>query len=77
MWGLADHSHDGQPLTDIAPPQGFAAKASSTAVILSSAHLGFALSTTHVVAGSVLGSGLGRRLAQVRWSWYKGRWASW
>jgi PiT family inorganic phosphate transporter len=58
----------GNRLTDIAPPQGFAAEASSTAVILSSANLGFALSTTHVVAGSVLGSGLGRRLAQVRWS---------
>lgn len=29
---------------------------------------GFALSTTHVVTGSVLGTGLGRRLAQVRWS---------
>jgi inorganic phosphate transporter, PiT family len=58
----------GNRLTDIAPPQGFAAESSSTAVILSSANLGFALSTTHVVAGSVLGSGLGRRLAQVRWS---------
>jgi PiT family inorganic phosphate transporter len=58
----------GNRLTDIAAPQGFAAEASSTAVILSSANLGFALSTTHVVAGSVLGSGLGRRLAQVRWS---------
>ena len=58
----------GTRLTDIAPPQGFAAEAGSTAVILSSANLGFALSTTHVVAGSVLGSGVGRRLAQVRWS---------
>jgi PiT family inorganic phosphate transporter len=58
----------GNRLTDITPPQGFAAEASSTAVILSSANLGFALSTTHVVAGSVLGSGLGRRLALVRWS---------
>ncbi|MGA8516552.1 MAG: inorganic phosphate transporter, partial [Pseudonocardiaceae bacterium] len=58
----------GNRLTDIAPPQGFAAETSSAAVILSSANLGFALSTTHVVAGSVLGTGLGRRLAEVRWS---------
>ncbi len=58
----------GNGLTDIAAPQGFAAETSSTAVILSSANLGFALSTTHVVAGSVLGTGLGRRLAEVRWS---------
>ncbi len=58
----------GNRLTDIAPPQGFAAETSSAAVILSSANLGFALSTTHVVAGSVLGTGLGRRMAEVRWS---------
>jgi PiT family inorganic phosphate transporter len=58
----------GNRLTDIAPPQGFAAETSSAAVILSSANLGFALSTTHVVAGSVLGSGLGRRRAEVRWA---------
>jgi PiT family inorganic phosphate transporter len=58
----------GNRLTDIVPPQGFAAEASSTAVILNSAQMGFALSTTHVVAGSVLGTGVGRRLAEVRWS---------
>jgi inorganic phosphate transporter, PiT family len=34
---------------------------------LSSSHLGMALSTTHVATGSILGSGLGRRGATVRW----------
>jgi len=58
----------GRGITDIEAPQGFAAETSSTAVLLTSAHLGFALSTTHVVSGGVLGSGLGRRLAQVRWN---------
>ncbi|WP_031469843.1 inorganic phosphate transporter [Sciscionella sediminilitoris] len=57
----------GKGLTDIQSPQGFAAEVSSTAVILASSHLGFALSTTHVCSGSVLGAGLGRRLAEVRW----------
>jgi PiT family inorganic phosphate transporter len=57
----------GNGLTDVQSPQGFAAEASSTAVILASAHLGFALSTTHVCTGGVLGSGLGRRAADVRW----------
>lgn len=57
----------GKGLTEIKSPQGFAAETASTAVILSSAHLGFALSTTQVASGSILGAGVGRRLAQVRW----------
>jgi inorganic phosphate transporter, PiT family len=57
----------GRGITDIQTPQGFAAEASATAVILTSSHVGFALSTTHVVSGGVVGAGLGRRLAEVRW----------
>jgi PiT family inorganic phosphate transporter len=57
----------GTRLTDIESPQGFAAESASTAVLLASAHLGFALSTTQVVSGGILGSGVGRRLARVRW----------
>ena len=58
----------GKGLVEIAAPQGMAAESSSAAVILSSSHLGFALSTTHVATGSILGSGVGRRGAEVRWS---------
>ncbi|MEU9153891.1 inorganic phosphate transporter [Streptomyces sp. NPDC048417] len=57
----------GKGLTEIQSPQGFAAETASTAVILTSAHMGFALSTTQVASGSILGAGLGRRLAEVRW----------
>jgi inorganic phosphate transporter, PiT family len=57
----------GKGLTEIQSPQGFAAETASTAVILTSAHLGFALSTTQIASGSILGAGLGRRLAEVRW----------
>ncbi|MEV7980604.1 inorganic phosphate transporter [Streptomyces sp. NPDC086519] len=57
----------GKGLTDIRSPQGFAAETASTAVILTSAHMGFALSTTQVASGSILGAGVGRRLAEVRW----------
>jgi len=57
----------GKGLVEIAPPQGLAAQSSSAAVILTSSHLGFALSTTHVATGSVLGSGVGRPGAIVRW----------
>ncbi|MGA4880093.1 inorganic phosphate transporter [Streptomyces lydicamycinicus] len=57
----------GKQLTDIQAPQGFAAETSATAVILASSHMGFALSTTQVCTGSILGAGLGRKLAHVRW----------
>ncbi|BBH71334.1 phosphate transporter [Actinoplanes sp. OR16] len=58
----------GKGLTDINPPQGTAAQSGAAAVILASSHLGFALSTTHVATGSVLGSGVGRPGATVRWA---------
>jgi PiT family inorganic phosphate transporter len=57
----------GKKLTTIEGPQGFAAQTSSAVVILASSHVGFALSTTHVVSGGVMGSGLGREPAGVRW----------
>jgi PiT family inorganic phosphate transporter len=57
----------GKGLVEIAPPQGMAAEAASAAIILSSSHLGMALSTTHVATGSILGTGLGRKGAVVRW----------
>ncbi|MDX6283258.1 MAG: inorganic phosphate transporter, PiT family [Kribbellaceae bacterium] len=58
----------GKGLTEIESPQGFAAETSSTAVLLASSHLGFPLSTTQVCSGSILGAGLGKRLAEVRWT---------
>jgi PiT family inorganic phosphate transporter len=58
----------GKGLTEIETPQGFAAESSSAAVIFASSHFGFPLSTTHVCTGSVIGAGLGKRLAEVRWS---------
>ncbi|MEW5351487.1 anion permease [Streptomyces sp. 16-176A] len=58
----------GTGLTDLQPQQGFAAQTSSAAAILASSHLGFSLSTTHVVSGSVMGAGLGRKGGVVRWS---------
>lgn len=57
----------GKNITDVQSPQGFAAETSSAATILISSHLGFALSTTQVTSGSVIGAGLGKRLAIVHW----------
>jgi PiT family inorganic phosphate transporter len=57
----------GKGITDITAPQGFAADTSSAATILVSSHFGFALSTTQVVSGSIVGSGLGGANHLVRW----------
>jgi PiT family inorganic phosphate transporter len=57
----------GKGLTEVKPAQGFAAEASTASTILASSALGFALSTTQVASGSVIGSGLGRRGSSVRW----------
>jgi len=57
----------GKGLTDVKPAQGFSAEASTASTILASSALGFALSTTQVASGSVVGSGLGRRGSTVRW----------
>ncbi len=57
----------GKGLVEISSPQGMAAESASAATILTSSHLGFALSTTHVATGSILGSGVGAPGGQVRW----------
>ena len=58
----------GKGLVEIESPQGMAAESSSAAVILASSHFGLSLSTTQVATGSILGSGVGRRGATVRWA---------
>lgn len=58
----------GKGLTQVRPAQGFAAESSTAATILASSALGFALSTTQVASGSVIGSGVGRRGSKVKWS---------
>src|SRR5215218_5295550 len=57
----------GKGIVEIETPQGAASGAATSATILASAHLGFGLSTTHVSTGSILGSGVGREGADVRW----------
>jgi inorganic phosphate transporter, PiT family len=57
----------GRRISDIQPAQGFAAETASSAIILSAAHLGFALSTTQVTSGAVIGSAAARRAAPVHW----------
>ncbi|MFE9406227.1 anion permease [Streptomyces sp. NPDC006530] len=58
----------GKGLTELRPPQGFAAQTAAATVILASSHIGFSLSTTQVCSGSVMGAGVGRKGGVVRWS---------
>ena len=57
----------GKGLVEIESPQGMAAETASAAVILLSSHFGYALSTTHVATGSILGSGVGKPGGEVHW----------
>ncbi len=57
----------GKGLVEIEAPQGMAAESASAAVILLSSSFGYSLSTTHVATGSIIGTGLGKRGAEVRW----------
>jgi PiT family inorganic phosphate transporter len=47
--------------------QGFAAQSSGAAVILAASHVGYPLSTTHVISGGIMGAGAAKRLSAVRW----------
>jgi PiT family inorganic phosphate transporter len=58
----------GKGLVEIESPQGFAAESSSAAIILLSTHFGYSLSTTQVATGSIIGCGLGKKGAEVRWN---------
>jgi PiT family inorganic phosphate transporter len=59
----------GRRLFRLAPLDSFASQSASTAVILSSSYVGAPVSTTQVVASSVVGVGGGRR------RWHHIRWA--
>jgi len=57
----------GQRITKLEPPQGFAAQTACASILWGTAHLGFPVSTTQVISGSVLGAGATQRLSAVRW----------
>jgi PiT family inorganic phosphate transporter len=57
----------GSRIIEMDPAQGFSAQTGGAAVILTAAHLGFPLSTTHSITGAVLGAGAAKRVSAVRW----------
>jgi phosphate/sulfate permease len=57
----------GMRLVKLQPIDGFAAETAASAVLLGTAHLGFPVSTTHVITSSIMGVGATKRLSAVKW----------
>ncbi|MBA3348573.1 MAG: inorganic phosphate transporter [Actinobacteria bacterium] len=57
----------GTRIAKLDPPQGFSAQTATAAILFTTAHYGFPVSTTHTITGSVMGAGASKRLSAVRW----------
>ena len=54
-------------LTSLRPYQGFCAETGGGVILTSMAWLGIPVSTTHAIAGAIMGVGATKRLSAVRW----------
>jgi PiT family inorganic phosphate transporter len=57
----------GTKITKIQAKEGFCAESAAALVLLGTAHFGIPVSTTHVIAGSIMGVGAVEQAAKVRW----------
>lgn len=57
----------GMRLTHLQPMGGFCAETAGAALLLGTAAAGIPVSTTHTIAGAIMGVGSTRRLSAVRW----------
>jgi len=57
----------GQRITKLTPFGGFAAETAGAIMLFGTAQAGIPVSTTHTIAGSIMGVGAARRLTAVRW----------
>ena len=57
----------GMKITKLHPIHGFTAESSAALTLLGTATFGIPVSTTHVIAGSIMGVGSTKRLSAVRW----------
>jgi inorganic phosphate transporter, PiT family len=64
-WGVVRTM--GMKLTHLKPMGGFCAETGGAVVLLGTALLGIPVSTTHTIAGAIMGVGATRRLSAVRW----------
>jgi PiT family inorganic phosphate transporter len=57
----------GQRIYKMSPEHGFAAQLAAGTTLYGGTHLGFPISTTQVVTGSVMGAGAVRRFSAIKW----------
>jgi PiT family inorganic phosphate transporter len=57
----------GSRITRVRPMEGFCAETSSAIVMFVTAHFGIPVSTTHVIAGSIMGVGTVEDASRVKW----------
>lgn len=58
----------GMRLTKLRPVHGFCAESAGSLVLALTGTFGIPVSTTHVIAGSIMGVGAARRISSVRWN---------
>jgi inorganic phosphate transporter, PiT family len=57
----------GTKITKLYAKEGFCAETASALVLMGTAHFGIPVSTTHVIAGSIMGVGMVEQAGKVRW----------
>jgi PiT family inorganic phosphate transporter len=57
----------GSKITKLKPSDGFCAESAGGITLLLTAYFGIAVSTTHTIAGAIMGVGATKRLSAVRW----------
>ncbi len=57
----------GQRVAELEPVHGFAAETTAATVLVSTAHFGMPVSTTHVISSAIMGVGTSQGLRAVRW----------
>ncbi len=57
----------GSKITKLNPSDGFCAETAGGLTLLATAYFGIAVSTTHTIAGAIMGVGATKRLSAVRW----------
>ena len=58
----------GRRIIHLGPPEGFAAETVASAVLWTTAELGYPISTTHTITSAIMGVGATKRLSAVRWA---------
>lgn len=57
----------GTKITKVTPLEGVAAETAGAITLYATEHMGIPVSTTHTIAGSIIGVGITKRISAVRW----------